>query len=460
MVWRRLQFAIASVMLLAAMAALRPAFAAASRHDTPPPNILLIFADDVGYGDVGFQGCHDIPTPHLDSIAEHGVRFTNGYVTAPVCSPSRAGLMTGRYQGRFGHEFNPRPRQPGDLAEGGLPLSEPTLADGLKKAGYATAMVGKWHLGNSKPLRPLQRGFDEYYGFLGANHPYFPCAGAAPIFRNHKKTPAPVHLTQAFGHEAADFIKRHTEGPFFLYLAFSAAHTPLEPDKEHLARFAAIADPHRRKYAALVSGMDDAVGEVLSALHDAGKEDNSLIVFLSDNGGPQEANGSSNAPLRGDKLTLWEGGIRIPFAMQWQGKIAPGGVYDQPVTSLDATATAAAAAGAELGGPDRPIDGVDLLPHLTGRTSSAPHKTLYWRFGLQHAVRQGDYKWLQTTAGPPQLYDLATDAGERHDLASAHPEITKRLAATYDAWSSELIDPLWKRERMAPQQTANAPGAR
>jgi arylsulfatase A-like enzyme len=439
-----------SFLLLCTLAAIGQSRAAAA-DDLRRPNILLILADDVGYGDVGFQGCRDIPTPHIDAIAARGARFTNGYVTAPVCSPSRAGLITGRYQGRFGHEFNPGPPQPTDLAEGGLPLTESTLAEALKAAGYATAIIGKWHLGESKEFWPRQRGFDEFYGFLGANHPYFPGEGSA-ILRNDKKTVAPPHLTRAFGDEAAQFIARQTDKPFFLYLAFNAAHTPLQPDKEHLARFAHIADKRRRAFAGLVSGMDDAVGQALDALKVAGKEDNTIIIFLSDNGGPQHANGSSNAPLRGDKLTLWEGGIRIPFAIQWAGKVAAGSTFDKPVTSLDAVATAVAAAGAA----DRPLDGVNLLPYLANSTKEAPHKTLYWRFGTQHAVRQGNFKLLQFEKGPSQLYDLGADLGESHDLAGTQPEIVERLDAAYQAWDSQLVDPLWKRHRMGTRPAPSA----
>jgi arylsulfatase A-like enzyme len=440
----------ASVRLLLAGAtlAIATSLAGAEIAGASRPNILLIVADDVGYGDIGFQGCQDIPTPHIDSIASSGVRFTNGYVSAPVCSPSRAGLLTARYQQRFGHEFNPGPKQPDDLAEGALPLGERTIADAMKEAGYSTAAVGKWHLGNSKPFRPLERGFDYYYGFLGANHPYIPEPGAAPIFWNDTKVKMPARLTQTFGDEAAGFIKRQTDKPFFLYLAFSAAHTPLQPHKEHLAKFSAIADPKRRAYAALVSEMDDAVGKVLDAIRSSGKESSTLVIFYSDNGGPQESNGSRNAPLRGDKITLWEGGIRVPMAVKWNRAIPAGSVYRRPVSSLDLAATAAAAAGAKLGDADRPIDGVNLLPYLAGRNDAAPHEALYWRFGTQHAVRQGDWKLLQFENQPARLYDLEADIGEKEDLAAKHPEIVDQLHALYVGWDAQLVDPLWKRHRM------------
>jgi arylsulfatase A-like enzyme len=448
-------------LVAGATLAIAPTFAHADDADAPRPNIVLIVADDVGYGDIGFQGRQDIPTPHIDSIASGGVRFTDGYVSAPVCSPSRAGLLTARYQQRFGHEFNPGPRQHDDVAEGALPLGEHTIGDALKEAGYATAAVGKWHLGNSKRFRPLERGFDYYYGFLGANHPYIAEPGAAPIFRNNKKVETPARLTKSFGDEAARYIWRQSDRPFFLYLAFSAAHTPLQPDQKHLAKFAAIADSKRRAYAALVSEMDDAVGEVLDAIRTSGKESNTLVIFFSDNGGPQNSNGSSNAPLRGDKITLWEGGIRVPMAVKWNGSIPAGGVYRQPVISMDLAATAAVAAGAKLGDADRPIDGVNLLPHLTGRIDAAPHDALCWRFGTQHAVRQGDWKLLQFENQPARLYDLKADVGEKEDLAEKHPRIVDQLHAQYVRWDAQMIDPLWKRNRMevrpvSPRPTATA----
>jgi arylsulfatase A-like enzyme len=402
----------------------------------------------MGYGDVGFNGCPDIPTPHIDSIAAAGASFTDGYVSAPACSPSRAGLLTARYQQRFGHEFNPGPPLSDDVAEGALPLSEHTIADMFKDAGYATVLIGKWHLGSSKRFWPLERGFEEFYGFLGGNHPYIAQEEKVAILRGASRASTPGHLTESFGSEAAGIIKRSSNRPFFLCLSFNAVHTPLQPDPKHLARFAGIADPRRRAYAALVAGMDEAVGKVLAALRSARQEDNTLIVFLSDNGGPQYANGSRNAPLRGDKLTLWEGGIRVPFAMQWKGTIPADLTFEHPVISLDAAATALAAAGVTLGGPTRAVDGADLLPYLLGKITMPPHDSLYWRFGAQHAVRQGNWKLLQFEKGPTRLYDLKSDIGETNNQAAKHPDIVKRLHDAYVAWDAQMIDPLWKRHRM------------
>lgn len=261
------------------------------------PNIVIIVGDDMGYADVGFHGCKEIPTPSLDSLAAGGVRCSNGYVSGPYCSPTRAGLLTGRYQTRFGHEFNPS-----GSADRGLPLSETTIADRLKAAGYKTGLVGKWHLGGSAEMHPNARGFDEFFGFIAGAHPYLPGQGA-PIYRDHEEVKETEYLTDALGREAVAFIDRHQDEPFFLYLAFNAVHTPMEAQKERLAKFGDIADPKRRKYAAMMSAMDDAIGEVLAKLDADGLSDDTLVFFISDNGGPTMAttatNGSINAPLRG-----------------------------------------------------------------------------------------------------------------------------------------------------------------
>src|SRR5262245_6447241 len=325
---------------------LLPSFAALAA-DAKKPNILIILADDLGYADVGFHGCKDIPTPNIDSIARNGVRCTNGYVSGPYCSPTRAGLLTGRYQQRFGHEFNPG----GGTA--GMPVDQVTLADRLKKAGYATGLVGKWHLGSAPQFHPQKRGFDEYFGFLGGQHAYFPEKGnkADPILRGTEPVDEQEYLTDAIARESVAFIERHKKEPFFLYMAFNAVHTPMHATDKYLKRVANISDVKRHIYAAMLSAADDAVGAVLAKLKEAGLEENTLIFFFSDNGGPTmkgtTINGSRNEPLRGSKRQTLEGGIRVPFAVQWKGKLPAGKVYDKPVIQLDIQPTALAAAGVD-----------------------------------------------------------------------------------------------------------------
>jgi len=409
------------------------------------PNILFIVGDDLGYADVGFHGCKDISTPNLDALAAAGVRFTSGYVTGPYCSPTRAGLMTGRYQTRFGHEFNPGGAH-------GLPRSETTIADRLKAAGYVTGLVGKWHLGSEPSQHPQQRGFDEFFGFLGGAHSYFDRAG---ILRGHEPIRELDYTTDAFGREAAAFIERHKSAPWFLYLAFNAVHTPLHATENRLAKFTGITDPKRRAYAAMTLAMDDAIGVVRKKLADTGLEPNTFLFFISDNGGPTmpgtTTNGSRNDPLRGSKRTTLEGGIRVPFLMVWPGRIRPG-VYDYPVIQLDATATALELAGVSANN----LDGVNLLPYLSGEKSGPPHDALYWRFGEQMAIRVGDYKLVRYDANadtrtggrrqgvtPAKLYHLASDIGETNDLAAAQPDKVKELQAKWDAWNKSNVAPLW-----------------
>ncbi|HTI52474.1 MAG TPA: sulfatase [Planctomycetaceae bacterium] len=439
---------LASVVGTVASAAEQPK-PAASR-----PNIVILLADDLGYADVGFQGCRDIPTPHIDSIARSGIRCTNGYVSGPYCSPTRAGLLTGRYQQRFGHEFNPgKPDQPG--IEAGLPLTETTIADRFQRAGYATGLVGKWHLGETAKFYPPLRGFQDFFGFLEGAHPYFPGEGK-PIYRGTEPGKETEYLTDAFAREAVSFIERHKTQPFFLYLAFNAVHTPMHATEPRLEKFASIADNDRRTYAAMTWAMDEAVGRVLETLRANNLEENTLIFFFSDNGGPTmkgtTINGSSNAPLRGSKRTTLEGGIRVPFAVQWKGKLPAGKVYDGPLIQLDVQPTALAAAGIEVH-PDWKLDGVNLLPYLTEDKAGVPHETLYWRFGEQMALRHGDWKIVRYdsaadggTAGfatPVQLYNLARDIGEAKDLAAAHPDKVKELQGIWETWNRQLVRPLW-----------------
>jgi len=405
------------------------------------PNILIIVGDDMGYADVGVHGCKDIPTPHIDSLAKNGVRCTSGYVSGPYCSPTRAGLMTGRYQNRFGHEFNPGPNPTGNV---GLPLTEVTLADRLKAAGYKTGMVGKWHLGNTEKFHPMSRGFEEYFGFLGGAHPYFPGAGGEginPILRGREPIDEKAYLTDAFSREATAFIDRHVKDEWFLYLTFNAVHTPMHAADKYLARFKDVQPEGRRAYCAMMSAMDDAIGAVLAKLDENKLTENTLIFFVSDNGGPP-VNSSSNGVLRGNKAQTWEGGIRVPYLVQWKGRIPAGKTFDNPVIQLDFHPTAMAAAGVEA--KDAKFDGVNLLPHLEGKVTTPPHDTLYWRFGDQMAIRHGNLKLVQGRGGAQRmLFDLAADIGEQRDLTAEKPEVVKELTAKYDAWNATLEQPRW-----------------
>ncbi|MBM3813142.1 MAG: sulfatase [Acidimicrobiia bacterium] len=422
--------------------ALAAPLAAASRK----PNIVLLFADDLGYGGTGPYGERDFPTPHIDSMARNGVRFTNGYVSCPVCSPTRAGMMTGRYQQRFGHELNPGPA---DLAlnEFGLPLTETTIADRLKSLGYATGLMGKWHLGYQPEFHPMKRGFHEFFGFLGGAHSYNDALAdtANPILRGTERVNEKEYLTDALGREAISFIDRHKAGPFFLYLSFNAVHAPMQAMEKYTDRFAGIADRNRRIHAGMMAAMDDAIGGVLTTLQRNKLMEDTLIFFISDNGGPTPVNTSRNTPLRGFKGQVYEGGIRVPFLMQWNGKIRKGSVYEQPAIALDVLPTAVAAAGGSID-PNWKLDGVDLMPHVTGKNKKAPHETLYWRFGARSAIRKGNMKLLKE-GGEAELYDLAKDVGEQNNLAATRAEAAADLQRDFEAWNSQLMAPRWRNPR-------------
>ncbi len=442
-----------------------PLTAGAQRATAERPNILVIVADDLGYADIGVQGCQDVPTPYIDSLARNGLRFTNGYVSGPYCSPTRAGLLTGRYQQRYGHEFNPGPAGNAD-PEFGLPLTETTLPARLKALGYTTGMVGKWHLGFEPKFHPMKRGFDEYFGFLGGAHSYLENSeGRNMVMRGNRMVTEFGYLTDMFGDEAAAFIERQKEKPWFLYLAFNADHTPMQATEKYLARFPNIKDPLRQKFAAMHSAMDDNIGKVLSALGKHRLEERTLIVFLSDNGGPTRANSSRNTPLRGFKAQTWEGGVRVPFLLQWKGKLPAGVVYQEPVIQLDILPTALAAAGVEAKG-DWKLDGVNLTPYLTGQKKGAPHEALMWRFGGQMAIRMGEWKLVKapgagaafaerrqrTTVSGAHLYNLRDDVGEQVNLADKEPEKVKQLAAFWEKWNAELEEPRWEPNRNPNRQ--------
>jgi arylsulfatase A-like enzyme len=415
--------------------------AATASHAAGKPNFVLFLGDDLGWGELTCQGfTKEIPTPHIDSIASNGVRFTNGYVAATYCSPSRAGLMTGRYPTRYGHEFN------GRGAGFGLPLTEKTLPALLKAAGYSTACVGKWHLGDTEGYYPTQRGFDEFYGTL-ANTPFF----KPSQFVDSRKgldiiqtVPEGFYLTDALADRAVDWLDRHKDKPFFLYLPFNAQHAPLEATQKYLDRFPNIADKNRRTFAGMLSAMDDAVGRVIQKVRDMGQESNTIIVYLADNGGPTQSTTSQNGPLRGFKMTTNEGGTRVPFMIQWKGTLPAGRTYDHPVLNLDMLPTFLAAAGAPID-PAWKLDGKDLMPYLTGKTSDLPHQTLYWRYGQQWAVRHGDWKLVASRIdnNQPRLINLAADLGEAKDLATSEPQKLAELNALYKAWDAQQMAPKW-----------------
>ena len=410
------------------------------------PNILIIVSDDQGYADAGFQGSKEAITPNLDALAKAGVRCTSGYVTHPFCSPTRAGLLTGRYQQRFGHEHNPV-YDPLDEKEG-LPLTEKLLPEYMKTAGYVTGWVGKWHLGSSPKHAPWQRGFGETFGFIGGGHRFLGWVPngrqyTLPLLQKGEETKdVPPHLTAAFGNEAARFIRSNKEKSWMLYMAFNAPHTPHEPTPDRLEKFAHITNPARRKYLAQVSLMDDAIGTMMAALNESGQAKNTLVFFFSDNGGPVQ-NGAVNTPLRGTKGQVYDGGVRVPFLISWPGKLPAGATYDSPVSSLDVLATAMAISGQQMP-VDKKYDGVNLIPYLIGENKESPHEYLYWRNGKKmHAVRNGNWKLVRLANQPIGLYDLSTDIAESKNLATEKPEIATKLIAALDAWDKELIDPVF-----------------
>jgi arylsulfatase A-like enzyme len=404
-----------------------------------PPNIVIFYADDLGWGELGCQGfTKDIPTPHIDSLAKNGMRFTNGYVAATYCSPSRAGLLTGRYPTRFGHEFNSAANAVG------LRGDQTTMATRLKSLGYATAAVGKWHLGNQPENRPTRRGFDEFYGTLN-NTPFFhPTAFIDSRVSNEVQAvkDPDFYTTDAYAERAVDWIGKNKDKPWFLYLPFNAQHAPLQAPKKYLDRFPEITDKKRQMFAAMLAGMDDSVGRVMGKVRELGQEENTLVFFIADNGGPTASTTSRNGPLRGFKMTTFEGGPRVPYIAQWKGKIPAGKTYDFPVMNLDVLPTAIVAAG---GKPEASwqLDGVDLMPYLTGAETGRPHPTLYWRFGPQWAIRDGDMKLVVSNGGSgrPELYNLATDIGESKNLAASQPEKVKELQAMFNKWNAEQAPP-------------------
>ncbi|TLX78163.1 N-acetylgalactosamine 6-sulfate sulfatase [Labilibacter sediminis] len=422
------------------------------------PNLIVIMTDDMGYADVGFNGCQDIPTPNIDKIAEQGVRFTQGYVTFPVCGPSRAGFLTGRYQDRFGFTTNPSidPNNP----ISGLPVEEETMAQVLRKADYKSGIVGKWHMGTHPNFHPLERGFDYFYGFLSGGHNYFPNElklndlsevtkkwewYRTKIIENRTKVETDEYLTDELTNAAIGFIERKVENKehFMLYLAYNAPHTPLQATEKYLSRFSNIEDKRRRTYAAMVSAVDDGVGRILEALQQGGVDENTIVVFLSDNGGAHN-NASDNGPLRGLKGDLFEGGIRVPFAMRWPSVIPSGQTYEKAISSLDIMATVVSQNNIEIN-THRPLDGVDLIPYLTGQNDGEPHDFLFWRKWEQNAMAILQHNIKLVANGNqdktrPQLYNLSSDLGEETNLKAKDAKYYQDLMKEWEKWNKELKD--------------------
>lgn len=434
------------------------------------PNVIVIVADDLGYADVSSYGVDRIPTPNIDRIADEGVLFTDAYVTAPVCGPSRAALQTGRHQDRFGFEFNNGPAGRDARENLGLPASEITIADALQHQGYHTGIIGKWHLGSNDDFYPTNRGYKEFVGLLSGATAYIDrdvpgvrriaipgersydgmvrkplnkiYEGADRTIVNNEKE----YLTDYLGERAAEFVARNAKSkePYFLYLAPTAPHDPLEVTQEYYDRFPNIQSELNRIYAAMVSSLDDMVGEVLDAVEASGEKENTLIVFLSDNGCAAYYPGMCACePLRGGKLTHYEGGVRVPFLMSWPGVLEGGEIYRDAISSMDIFPTVLAAAGVKLTG-DRVYDGVDLMPYLAGQTNGSPHDFLAWRRSPMASIRLGDWKlWKSTDGEFTLLFNLKEDLNETNNLASTHPKELKMLEDAYEKWAADMVDPLW-----------------
>jgi arylsulfatase A-like enzyme len=394
------------------------------------PNIVLLFSDDAGYADFGFQGSDKFMTPHLDRLASEGIRMSQFYVSGSTCGPSRAGLLTGRYQQRLGFEEN---NVPGIMSENGklmgddmgLPVDMPTIGDHLQGLGYKTGIFGKWHMGIADRYHPTRRGFDVFYGFRGGARSFFPYnndPGGGRLmergFADYKEHEG--YLTDAIASEACAFIEANKDQPFFAYVSFNAVHTPMEPDPNDADTFPEL-EGKRRKAAQMTLSLDRACGSIVAKLDELGIRENTLVIFTNDNGGPSDRNGSSNYPHAGTKAVQLEGGIRVPGIVSWPGKLPQGSVYEYPMITLD------------------------FLPTFVklGENTSRPHETLYWKVESRATIRDGDWKMMRFPNRPALLFDLTNDPGEQNDLAGENPELVKELYKKLFAWEMELERPLF-----------------
>lgn len=471
-----------------------------SERNQKPPNIIILLADDLGKYEVSAYGAEHISTPNIDRIGQEGVIFQEGYVTAPTCAPSRSGIMTGRVQNRYGFEtqvmeFYPtnmieylsgkwfvntgsfvmeaKPEFPSEwqVHKQGVPPTEITLAERLKAMGYQTGIVGKWHLGISHNHLPLNRGFDYQFGFYGASSLYTPERnwshvinhehhtfsdqyqwktgryGEAAIMEMGKEIREEEYLTYAFRDKAMQYIEDNKDEPFFLYCAFSAPHVPFQAPVDYYCMYDDVEDENKRVYYAMISALDDAIGEIHQKIKDLGLEENTIIYLLSDNGGASYTGATDNGPLKGGKLTQFEGGINVPFMMKWTGTIPAGIRYDYPVSSTDIFVTSVLNAGGTLP-KDREYDGVNLVPFVLGEDKERPHEVLYWRADQIWAIRDGDYKLiLSTRDGWAELYDLKNDKSERFNLKEQMPELYQKLYDAHKQWQDDNLPdkPMWPR---------------
>ena len=425
------------------------------------PNVVVVFVDDLGYNDVSYNGATEIETPNIDRLAEEGVVFSNGYVVHPFCGPSRAGLITGRYPARFGMEYNIA-YAPFDEGHG-LPTEEKTMAAYLNEAGYRTGIVGKWQLGAAPAFHPLNRGFDYFYGFLGGGHDYFHVDLTRaemvyqPLNENRGAAGFDGYLTDALTDRAVDFVEERGEEPFFLYLAYNAPHAPLQAPEGLLNKYSHIEDENRRRYLAMVDSLDYNLGRVLDALERSGTRDDTIVFFLSDNGGVSpdvwagldDLTWADNAPFSKGKGSFLEGGIRVPFVASWPARWPEGETFEPMVSSLDIAATALALAGSAVDS-DRPLDGVNLDPFVRGSETGSPHKALFWRQSAWDpnrttlAVRSDRTKLVKDNSDEEmQLFNLAEDPGETTNLLDGNTEAATRLVELWNAWNRENINNIY-----------------
>jgi len=465
---------------------------------SPKPNIIIIMADDLGKTDISLYGNPPIQTPNIDAIGLKGMTFTEAYITSPICAPSRAGMLTGRYQQRFGFEYQPHDRYPKnriemfvyknfiatgdwlvanqvefprfeDVVKNGMPPSEIMLSEILQKAGYKTGIAGKWHLGSGEHAIPINRGFDYQYGFYEAYSLYMADTsdenivnqrhkdfsdpfiwgkgrtGNCAIRRNDEVIDEKFYLTDRIAEEANQFIDRNKQEPFFLYVPFLAPHTPFQATKAYYDKLEHIEDRNKRVYNAMIWQLDDAVGSIISHLEESGLMENTIVFFLSDNGGATYTGATDNAPLKGGKFTNFEGGLNIPFMVRWDGHVTEGSRYDRSVISMDVFSTALELAGIPYT-RERKLDGASLLPVFTDSVQEPIHNILCWRSGYNRAIRSGDWKLITDgLSGNHALHNVKEDKEERNKLYDSKPEIVKQLQSEHAQWESEMVSPAWPR---------------